>query len=105
MRILTNAGNDRVIDQLRAWLTSGAATVDLMSPDFSLHAFAEAREVLGKVAAVRLLLGKDAMEGQSFFGSPSDISYRNKLQGRWLARSAHDWIKGSAEVRHTAAPP
>ncbi|WP_157043718.1 hypothetical protein [Nitrobacter hamburgensis] len=54
MRILTNAGNDRVIDQLRAWLTSGAATVDLMSPDFSLHAFAEAREVLGKVAAGRL---------------------------------------------------
>jgi hypothetical protein len=105
MRILTNAGNDRVIDQLRTWLASGVATVDLMSPDFSLHAFAEAREMLGKVASARLLLGKDAMDGHSFFGGPSDISYRNKLQGRWLARNAHDWIKGSAEVRHTVAPP
>jgi SNF2 family DNA or RNA helicase len=105
MRILRNAGNDRVIDQLRDWLASGAATVDLMSPDFSLHAFAEMREMMGKAGSIRLLLGKDAMGGGSFFGGPSDIAYRNKLQGRWLAKSAHDWIKKSAEVRHTVTAP
>ncbi|KRD72065.1 helicase-related protein [Ensifer sp. Root278] len=104
MKLLRNTGNERVIDRLRDWLASGAS-VDLMSPDFSLHAFAETREMLAKPGRVRLLLGEQDSLTQSLFGGPADIAYRSKLQGRWLARVANDWIKNHAEIRHAAAAP
>ena len=104
MKLLGNTGNERVIDQLGEWLVSGAS-IDLMSPDFSLHAFAETRDMLAKPGPVRLLIGESAAQGQSLFGGPADITYRGKLQGRWLARAAHDWIKAHAEIRHTSAAP
>jgi hypothetical protein len=104
MRLLRNSGNERVIDQLRDWIRPGAS-IDLMSPEFSLHAFAETRDILARPGRVRLLLGEQKTLTQSFFGGAADISYRGKLQGRWLARAAHDWIKNHAEIRHAAAPP
>ncbi len=104
MKLIRNTGNERVIDRLGDWISSGA-TVDLMSPDFSLHAFAEARGLMKKTGSFRLLLGEDATEGRSLFGGASDITYRNKLQGRWLARFVHDWIKNHVEVRQTAMTP
>jgi len=103
MKLLKNAGNERVIDQLRDWLGFGTA-IDLMSPEFSLHAFAECRELLAKPGAVRLLLGGTAATSDALFGGPADIGHRGKLQGRWLARTAHDWITNHAEVRRAAAP-
>jgi hypothetical protein len=48
MRLLPNTGSDRGIDHLRQWLTPGAS-VDFMSPSFSLLAFAELREALDRV--------------------------------------------------------
>ncbi|KTQ96008.1 helicase [Aureimonas ureilytica] len=104
MRLLRNSGNERVIDQLRDWLRPGAS-IDLMSQEFSLHAFAETREMVTKPGRVRLLLGEQKGLIQSLFGGTADISYRGKLQGRWLARAAHDWIRNHAEIRHTAATP
>jgi len=105
MRLLRNSGNERVIDQLRDWLNPDAS-IDLMSPEFSLHAFAETRDVITRPGRVRLLLGDQKALIQSLFGGLADISYRSKLQGRWLARAAHDWIKSHAEIRHaTALPP
>lgn len=104
MRLLKNSGNERVIDQLGDWLAPGV-TVDVMSPVFSLHAFGETREMFAKAGAVRFLLGDDAVQSQSLLGGPTDIVYRNKLQGRWLAKTAHEWIKNSAEVRQATIPP
>lgn len=76
-----------------------------MSPHFSLHAFAETRDVLAKLGHVRLLLGEHQAVVQSLFGDAADISHRGKLQGRWLARTAHEWIKKHAEVRHASTAP
>ncbi|MCW5737193.1 MAG: DEAD/DEAH box helicase family protein [Enhydrobacter sp.] len=104
MRLLPNSGNERVIDRLRDWLHPGAS-IDLMSPAFSLHAFAETRDLLAKPGRVRLLLGEPQGLVQSLFGGAADISHRGKLQGRWLARAAHEWIVKHAEVRHAAASP
>lgn len=105
MRLLKNAGNERVIDQLREWLRTGA-TIDLMSPDFSLQAFAETRDMLAKPGRVRLLLGERNSLTKALFGGVSDIPARGRLQGRWLAKVAHDWINNHAEIRHApAAPP
>ena len=101
MKLLRNSGNERVIDQLRGWLQPGAS-IDLVSPEFSLHAFAETRELMIKPGRVRLLLGEPTTLIQSLFGRAADISYRANLQGRWLARVAHDWVENHAEIRHAA---
>jgi hypothetical protein len=104
MRLLPNSGNERVIDRLREWLKPGAS-VDLVSSGFSLHAFAETRDMLAKPGRVRLLLGEEAALRQSLFGGTADISWRNRLQGRWLARTALDWIGTHAEIRRATANP
>lgn len=104
MKLPRTTGNERVIDQLRARLAAGA-TVHCASPGISLHACAEVREMLAKPAAVRLLLQEGTTQGQSLFGGGADISYRGTLRGRWLAKTAHDWITSRAEVRQAAGPP
>ncbi|SOC41890.1 type III restriction/modification enzyme restriction subunit [Rhizobium subbaraonis] len=104
MKLLQNTGKERVIDQLHRWLGAGT-TLDVMSPDFSLHAFAEAREPLARIKSCRLLLGEGAIAGETLFGGAEDIGYRGKLQGRWLARTAHDWLKNNADIRRAAPPP
>lgn len=105
MKLLRNSGNERVIDQLREWLTPGAS-VDLMSPAFSVNAFAEVRELVEKADGCRLLLGDENALPTSLFGGPGDIGFRGQLQGRWLARMAADWVSKRAEVRCApAAPP
>lgn len=105
MKLIRNSGNERVIDRLREWLAQGAS-VDLMSPTFSVHAFAEVRELIEKAEKCRLLLGDEAALADSLFGGPADIVSRGQLQGRWLARLAANWIKKRAEVRCApSAPP
>lgn len=105
MRLLRNSGNERVIDRLRDWLKPGSA-VDLMSPALSLYAFAETHDHLKKAGRCRILLGTETAIGEALFGGPGDIAARGKLQGRWLARLAGDWITKHAEIRHApAAPP
>lgn len=104
MKLLTNTGTERVLDQLRDWFTSGTA-LDLMSPGFSLHAFAETRDIMVSTGPVRLLLGERAALPFSLFGGADDIVYRNKLQGRWLARAAHEWIENKTEIRYALRQP
>lgn len=104
MRLLSNTGTSRVIDQVREWLAKDDA-VSILSPDFSLNAFSEMRDALGKAGSARLLIGDDAVNGASLSGGPADIAYRNRLQGRWLARAAHDWLKSNAEIRLAPMTP
>ena len=105
MQLLRNSGNERVIDRLQSWLQPGSA-VDLMSPAFSLYAFAETHERLTKAGQCRVLLGAEAAIAEGLYGGEGDIAARGKLQGRWLARLASEWITKHAEIRHApAAPP
>ena len=85
MRIVPNSGSDRVIDLARASLESGG-TVDLMSPVFSLFAFAELLDQLNGASGARLVL-------------PADRAARNRLQARWLAEQAASWIESKAQIR------
>ncbi|QMV00853.1 helicase [Devosia sp. D6-9] len=102
MRLLPNTGTSRVVDQVRQWFADGDS-ISILSPDFSLNAFAELRDTLGNSGGTRLLVGENAVDGLSLQGGPADIAYRNRLQGRWLARAAYDWLKSHAEIR--LAPP
>jgi hypothetical protein len=104
MKLLRNTGNDRVIDRLRDWLQPSSA-IDLMSPHFSLYAYSETRDYLPKAGQCRILLGADGST-DFLYGGPGDIAARGKLQGRWLAKMAGDWLSKQAEVRHApTAPP
>ena len=104
MKLLQNSGVERVIDCLREWATPGS-TLDMMSPVFSLYAFSEARDLVTKASKCRLLLGDPNSVEKGLFGGPSDIGARGRLQSRWLAKSAGDWLRKSAEVRHTVVSP
>ncbi len=105
MRLVRNSGTDRGVDSLREWLTQGT-NVDLVSPSFSLFAFAELRDALDRVERCRLLLGEPAAILPGLLGGDADIASRGALHGRWLARLASDWIKKRAEIRHARkAPP
>ena len=85
MRLVQNTGNDRVIDLLRDWLVPGSA-IDVMSPVFSIFAYAEVRELL-ESSSCRLLLGAPDEVEASLFGGSADIASRGQLQGRWLPLS------------------
>ncbi len=105
MKFLRNAGTDRAIDHLRQWLKPGTR-MDLISPAFSLWAFAELRDALDRMASSRLLLGEAEAIVPTLLGGEADIGFRNQLQSRWLARLAADWLSKHAEIRHTRkAPP
>jgi hypothetical protein len=85
MRLVRNSGTDRGVDSLRAWLTPGAS-IDVLSPFFSLFAFAELRDALDRVGQCRLLLGEPDAILPGLFGGEADIASRGALQGRWLGR-------------------
>lgn len=55
MKIVRNAGGDRVIDLVRPWLTEGSL-LDLVTPSFSLFAFAELARELSRLAKARVVL-------------------------------------------------
>lgn len=104
MRLVRNSATDRVVDKLREWLDQGAL-IDIVSPTFSLPAFAELRNGLNGVERCRLLLGDANSILPSLLGSEADIAFRGQLQGRWLARLVADWARKRVEIRHTRRSP
>ncbi|MCC6681913.1 MAG: DEAD/DEAH box helicase family protein [Phycisphaeraceae bacterium] len=92
MKLIRNTGNDRVIDELRHALTKGAS-LDLASPTFSLFAFHELREALGKLSACRIVLPISNDGEAGLLGLEADRAFRNRLQTRWLARECVAWMK------------
>src|SRR3546814_12173276 len=61
---------------------------------------------LSKIGHCRFLLGSASAITISLYGGPADIAARGKLQGRWLAKIAVEWLSKHADVRHVpTAPP
>ena len=104
MKLLRNSGADRGVDRLREWLTKGAH-IDVVSASFSLYAFAELKDDLDYVELCRLLLGKPDPIASALFGSEADVTFRSRLQGRWLASQASEWLQQRADVRHARRSP
>lgn len=97
MRLVANAGSDRVIDILSSALQPGRR-LDLVTSSLSLFAFAELREQMLKLGHSRLVLPKTGAD-LLLLGSDQDRAARNRLQQRWLARSLAEWLKVTTEVR------
>ena len=101
MKLLSNTGNERIVDLLGPGL-QGGARLDLATPGFSLFAFAELASALQGLKEVRLILPPVAQD-LSLLGTPSDRVARNRLQTRWLARNCARWLTDKVEIRRAQA--
>ena len=101
MKLVRNAGADRVIDLIRDGAQPGCR-LDLVSSTLSLFAFAELRDRFNAVDAARFLL-PPASADLALLGTAADRAARNRLQARWLARRLAAWIVDKAEVRRASA--
>ena len=97
MRILSNTGTDRVLDLVRPQLTQ-ASRLDLVTPVWSLFAFAELRDELKRLQGIRVVLPERSHDLE-ILGSVADRSTRNRLQSRWLTAQCASWRREKAELR------
>jgi len=102
MRLVRNAGSDRVIELVRPWLKPGSR-LDVVTPALSLFAFAEMLRDLAAAAQCRFLLPPDGAE-LAIFGSEADRAARNRLQARWLATRFAEWLRSNTEIRRALGP-
>lgn len=103
MKLIANSGNDRVVDELRKALP-GAGHLDVASPEFSLFAFGEVRDLLGQVEMMRLVLPRVQDGAIGLLGGDGDRTFRNRLDSRALARACAAWIDAKAEGRSAPGP-
>lgn len=109
MKFVSNAGTDRVVDLVRPWLRPNHQ-LDVVSPSFSLFAFAEILADAPRLFNARLVVpplpSKDAPvtvhEQLGLLGTKADRAARNKLQAPWLARKFSAWLDAKAQVRHAS---
>ena len=109
MKFVSNAGTDRVVDLVRPWLRPNHR-LDVVSPSFSLFAFAEILADAPRLFNARLVVPplppKDAPisvhEQLGLLGAKTDRAARNKLQAPWLARKFSTWLDAKAQVRHAS---
>lgn len=86
MKLLTNTGTDRVVDLLGPGLTAGRQ-LDVVSPTFSIFAFAALMEGLALLARCRLLLPPSSAD-LALLGSEVDRAARNQIElGPWSGPS------------------
>ena len=97
MKFVSNAGQERVIDLLRPGLKPGHQ-LDIVSPAYSLFAFAEVLADAAHLAHTRLITPPESAD-LALLGFPADRAARNRLQVPWLARQFALWIDTKAEVR------
>jgi hypothetical protein len=103
MRIIKNQGSERVIDELRANLTSGGG-LDAVSPALSLFAYGELREALRRISSCRLILPLSSTNAQSLLGSDADRAERNQLTAPALARELAEWLRQVVEMKAILGP-
>ncbi|MCZ2343090.1 MAG: ATP-dependent helicase [Bacteroidales bacterium] len=102
MKLISNSGNDRVLDVLKSVFIPGCS-VDLATPELSLFAFAEVRGLLEKASQSRLVVPDPLSHDLGLLGADADRAGRNKLTGRWLASRFAQWVSGDVQVQQ--APP
>ena len=101
MKLIRNAGNDRVVGFVRSAL-GASRQLDVVTPTLSLFAFAELLPQLTTAGRCRFVLPSDATE-LALLGSAADRPARNRLQIRWLAAQLGKWLADKADVRHAAS--
>ena len=102
MKLVGNTGANRVLDLIRPGLAQGNL-LDVVTPVFSLFAFAEVQNDLKALARCRLLLPPVTGEF-AVLGTDADRPLRNRLHTRWLAGRLIQWLENKAEVKRAPGP-
>lgn len=102
MKVVRNAGSERVVDILRPYLAAGDR-LDLVTPALSLFAFASLADQLAHLSKTRFVL-PPAGTDLELLGTDADRHARNQLQTRWLARRLRQWIATQVECRTSWGP-
>lgn len=102
MRLVRNAGSDRVLDVVRS-AVSDRARLDAVTRVVSLFALNELSDGAGKFSRCRFVLPPPGSD-LGLLGSAADRAARNRLQTRWIASRAANWIRTSVEVRRAPSP-
>jgi superfamily II DNA or RNA helicase len=97
MRLLRNAGTDRVIDAIRPGLSAGRQ-LDIVSSELSLFAYRELKSQLASLASARIVLPVDGTD-LGLLGKDADRPSRNQLTVRWLAARLSSWLRSKSELR------
>lgn len=97
MRLLRNAGVERVVDILRTGFSS-AHTIDLAVASISLFAYVELNQELAKLAGARVILPWETLEA-GFLGGNGDRQARNQLRTRALAKRCSQWLASGTDIR------
>ena len=97
MKLVRNAGTDRVLDLIQPQLNKGTQ-LDLLTPAASLFAFEALREGAARLAGARVVLPCDKAD-LALLGGEADRPARNRLQAPRLARLMAEWVRAKAEVR------
>lgn len=103
MKFVSNAGTDRVIDQVSSELRP-KGRLDMLTPAFSIFAFDALRgaDVSG-VESARIVLPSSGVS-DTLLGSEADRASRNKLLVPRLAKLLAAWLEESADVRQATGP-
>src|SRR5688572_23971678 len=98
MKLVRNAGGERVIDRLHAYV-GPMGSLDVLTPTLSLFAFASLQRELRELAGARIILPPES-EDLCLLGSTADRAARNSLLARAHARRLLDWLtQGRADFR------
>ncbi|MEZ6141702.1 MAG: helicase-related protein [Zavarzinella sp.] len=98
MKLISNSGNDRVLDVFKKMVVPGCS-IDIVTPELSLFGFAEVLDFLEKAGKSRLVLPDPSLHDPGLLGSDADRASRNKLLGRWWASQCMRWLNHDVQVQ------
>ena len=104
MRFISNTGQDRLLDSLKAVFPPNGS-LSAASPGLSLFAWEGLRSFLDQAASARLIIPAEPAT-LGLLGGQADREARNRLQSAYLAHTLAQWLESKAEIRSaTAAIP
>src|SRR5438105_10931429 len=98
MKLIRNAGTDRVLDLIEPQLVPGHR-LDLLTPTASIFAFEAIRKGASLLAGARFVLPSEKVD-LALQGSEQDRAARNRLQAPRLAKLFAEWLRAKGEFRH-----
>ena len=97
MKLIRNAGTDRVLDLIEPQLVPGHR-LDLLTPTASIFAFEAIRKGASLLAGARFVLPSGKVD-LALQGSEQDRTARNRLQAPRLAKLFAEWCYDPRKFR------
>jgi SNF2 family DNA or RNA helicase len=101
MRLIQNAGKDRVIDLLHSQINLNDQLA-CASPALSLFALSELAQAFAKLKKIELIL-PSISESLGLLGTDADRAARNRLLTRSLAKHCLLWLNSKVDLKHATA--